>query len=95
MIRLNASDVLYAESVGHNVVYHLESGQVANRETLKSVEEKLAGRHFARCNNGNLVNLAHVERLDRNQVIVAGTALPISRPRRKAFMEALAAYVGG
>ena len=95
MVRLDVSKLCYVESVGHNVVYHMETGEVVNRETLKSVEQKLVGQNFSRCNNGSLVNLAFVEKVDRDQVIVAGQALQISRPRRKAFMEDLAAYVGG
>ena len=95
MVRLDVSRLCYVESVGHNVVYHMEIGEVVNRETLKSVEQKLVGQNFSRCNNGSLVNLAFVEKVDRDQVIVAGQALQISRPRRKGFMEDLAAYVGG
>ena len=95
MVRLDVSKLCYVESVGHNVIYHTETGEVVNREPLKSVEQKLAGLHFSRCNNGSLVNLAFVEKVDRDQVIVAGQALQISRPRRKGFMEDLAAYVGG
>ena len=95
MVRLDVSKLCYVESVGHNVIYHMETGEVVNRETLKSVEQKLVGQNFSRCNNGSLVNLAFVEKVDRDQVIVAGQALQISRPRRKGFMEDLAAYVGG
>ena len=95
MVRLDVSKLCYVESVGHNVIYHMETGEVVNRETLKSVEQKLAGQNFSRCNNGSLVNLAFVEKVDRDQVIVAEQALQISRPRRKGFMEDLAAYVGG
>lgn len=95
MVRLDVSKLCYVESVGHNVIYHMETGEVVNRETLKSVEQKLAGQNFSRCNNGSLVNLAFVEKVDRDQIIVAGQALQISRPRRKGFMEDLAAYVGG
>ena len=95
MVRLDVSKLCYVESVGHNVIYHMETAEIINRETLKSVEQKLAGQNFSRCNNGFLVNLAFVEKVDRDQVIVAGQALQISRPRRKGFMEDLAAYVGG
>ena len=95
MVWLDVSKLCYVESVGHNVIYHMETGEVVNRETLKSVEQKLVGQNFSRCNNGSLVNLAFVEKVDRDQVIVAGQALQISRPRRKGFMEDLAAYVGG
>ena len=95
IVRLDAARIAYVESVGHNAVYHTDRGEIVNRETIKSVEEKLSGRHFARCNNGCLVNLAQVDRVDRDVVYVAGEALPVSRPRRKGFLKDLADYIGG
>ena len=95
MLRLDTAKLLYIESQGHSVTYHTTEGTMSARGSLKSIEEKLVGRPFSRCNNCYLVNLAHVEKVDKNQVTVSGIELQMSRPRRKAFMEALASYVGG
>ncbi len=95
MVRLDVSRLRYVESMGHNVIYHTDTGDVVNRESLKSVEEKLVPHRFSRCNNCYLVNLAMVERVDRDYVVIAGSPLQISRARRKGFMEDLASYVGG
>ena len=84
----------YIESQDHKVTFHLNGKTVAARDTLKGLEEKLKGQPFARCNNCYLVNLAYVEAVKENCVTVAGERLQISRPKRKGFMEALAAYVG-
>ena len=62
---------------------------------LKALEEKLAGRLFARCNNGYLVNLAQVSGVQQNTVQVGPHGLQISRPKRRAFLAALADYIGG
>lgn len=61
--------------------------------TLKGIEEKLSGMHFGRCNNGYLVNLEYVDRIHDGMVSVGEDELPISRPRKKAFMEELTAYM--
>lgn len=95
MLRLDVSKISYLESQGHNVVYHTDEGIYLERNSLKNLEQKLEGRHFSRCNNCYLVNLARVEKVDQNLVTVSGEVLQISRPKRKSFMEALAAYVGG
>ena len=95
MIRLDADQILYIESRGHTIIYHNEIGEYAARRSLKSVDEKLAQRHYYKCNNCYLVNLAHVERVNQLVVTVKGQALQISRARKKSFMEALAAYMGG
>lgn len=94
MVRLNADSITYIESQDHKVTFHTMERTFAARETLKNLEQKLAERPFARCNNCYLVNLAYVEAVKENCVTVAGELLQISRPKRKAFMEALAAYVG-
>lgn len=95
MFRLDADQIIYIESQDHKVTFHTRDGVFATRETLKNLEQKLKGRSFSRCNNCYLVNLSYVETVQENSVIVAGEPLQISRPKRKAFMEALAAYVGG
>lgn len=95
MVRLNADSIAYIESQNHQVTFHMRDMTITTRETLKNLERKLQGRPFSRCNNCYLVNLAYVEAVKDNCVTVAGETLQISRPKRKTFMEALAAYVGG
>ena len=59
------------------------------------LEEKLAERPFARCNSGYLVNLAQVKSVQQGMVQVGPYELQVSRPRRKAFLAALADHIGG
>ena len=60
-----------------------------------SWEEKLENSAFVRCNSGYLVNLAHVSGVQQNTVQVGPHELQISRPKRRAFLAALADYIGG
>ena len=60
------------------------------------MENQLAGHDFFRSNSCYLVNLAHVRGVaDQECLMTGGHSLRISRPRKKAFMSALAAYAGG
>ena len=93
--RLDSSRLYYLESEGHRVHYYTEDGDFSAPGTLKAVEEKLAGRPFARCNSGYLVNLAQVQAVQQNTVQVGPYELQISRPKRKAFLAALTDYIGG
>ena len=61
----------------------------------KPSEEKLAERPFARCNSGYLVNLAQVKGVQQGMVQGRTYELQLSRPRRKAFLAALADHIGG
>ena len=64
-------------------------------DSLKALEEKLAGRLFARRNSGYLVNLAQVSGVQQNTVQVGPHELQISRPKRRVFLAVLADYIGG
>ena len=85
----------YLESEGHRVHFYTEEGDFAAAGTLKAFEEKLAERPFARCNSGYLVNLAQVKGVQQGMVQVGPYELQLSRPRRKAFLAALADHIGG
>lgn len=95
VVRMEAAKITYIESVNRRLVIHCTGGEYTVNNTLKEMEEKLAEQFFYRCNNCYLVNLSHVEGIKHNMVMVGGEQLQISRPRKKAFMAALADYVGG
>ena len=93
--RVDLSGVYYMESVGHKVRLYTEEEELTVPGSLKQYEEMLADKQFARCNSGYLVNLAQVRGMQDGMVLVGPHSLQISRPRRKAFVEALTDYVGG
>ena len=95
MRRLDAAAIYYIESEGHRVHFYTEDGDFSAPGALKALEEKLTGRLFARCNSGYLVNLAQVSGVQQNTVQVGPHELQISRPKRRAFLAALADYIGG
>ena len=95
MRRLDAATIYYIESEGHRVHFYTEDGDFSAPGALKVLEEKLAGRLFARRNSGYLVNLAQVSGVQQNTVQVGPHELQISRPKRRAFLAALADYIGG
>ena len=58
--------------------------------TKTTLEEKLRGKRFARCNSCYLVNLAYVDTVKGYQLLLKdGTELQISQPKKKSFMQAL------
>ncbi len=88
-------DILYVEVIRHYLQYHT-TGQVYEvRGAMKEAEEELGGYHFVRCNQSYLVNLAKVECIHGNTVMVGADELPISRNKKTAFVDALTRYIGG
>ena len=95
LTRMDTSQIYYVETDNHAVCIYTGKGVYRLRETMKNMESMLNDYDFYRCNSCYLINLAHVEQVEHSKLIVAGQELTISRPRYKAFMEALTKYIGG
>ena len=95
-MRLELTDIVYLESIRHTIVIHTLDGKLSINGTLKDMEAKLADHHFFRSNSCYLVNLRHVAGVaDQDCVMSNGERLRVSRPRKKAFLAALANFMGG
>ncbi|HBK02075.1 MAG TPA: hypothetical protein DDY77_03495 [Clostridiales bacterium] len=95
IVPLRISTIRYVEVRGHYVVFHTADGEFSQYATLKSVEYKLRGGSFSKCNRCFLVNLSYVEKINGDEAVVCGDGLQISRPQRKAFLSAFSDYLGG
>ena len=92
-VRLAVSSIHYIESQGHNMIYHTASGEYISSGTMKDAEETLASLHFFRGSKWYLINLQQVQGLgDGCAKLKNGESVPLSRSRKKEFMEALAQY---
>ena len=96
--KIQAKDVKYIEVMGHFLVYHTQEGSFQSRGSLSQVEEALAlykdKYNFIRCNSCFLVNLRYVKGFTPTSIEINGIELPISRRKKKAFMEELIQYFG-
>ncbi|MGO4784717.1 LytR/AlgR family response regulator transcription factor [Cryobacterium sp. W22_MBD10_FK3] len=96
LLRADLSGILYFESIKHRMVAHALTRQYNFVSTMKEMEATLSHKHFFRSNNGYLVNLRHVTGVKASSCLLVGDReLQISRPRKKAFLDALTDYVGG
>ncbi|MBW3082179.1 LytR/AlgR family response regulator transcription factor [Bifidobacterium phasiani] len=95
-LRVELAEIVYIESIRHTIVIHTLGGKLSITGTLKELEARLAGADFFRSNSCYLVNLRYVVAVeDQDCVLSTGERLRISRPRKKAFLAALADYMGG
>ena len=92
-VRLAANSILYIESQGHDLIYHTTSGEYVSSGTMKESEGALREIHFFRGSKWYLINLQQVKGLEDGCArLKNGELVPLSRGRKKAFMEALAQY---
>ena len=94
--RVDVSDVVSVESRRHRITAHTLDTEYAFTGTLRAVEERVADRGFFRTSSSSLVNLRHVLAVQQAGCVVRGDReVPISRAKRRPFLDALTDYLGG
>lgn len=91
-VMISIDDVKYVEVQGHNVFYHTQKGVYRIRGSLKQSFEELDDPQFFICNKCYIVNLCYVAAVNGLSVSVDQDVIEVSRPKKKALMDALAAY---
>lgn len=93
--RLEVSSIFYIESQGHDLIYHTSAGNFVASGTMKDSEAALLPLHFFRGSKWYLVNLQQVDGVEDGAArLKNGTTIPLTRGRKKEFIEALAQYWG-
>lgn len=91
--KLDINDIFYLESQNHYMVYKTNNGEYISRGTMRELEKKLSPYGFFRSNKGYLVNMKHVEHIRDGCCVILDKLLPISRAKKKPFMDALLNYM--
>lgn len=85
----------YVETYNRNLLFHTEQESILCYRSMKEMEKRLQGSSFARCHTSYLINLAYVKGVKKLEItLITSEKIPISQPRRKAFMEQLTDYWG-
>lgn len=94
---VSARSIVYIDISNHELAYHLESGEVLRtRETLKHAEEQLGNTTIVRISNSCLVNMAHIRRIVKDELVLSnGDSVWFSRSRKRAALQSIARYAGG
>ncbi len=93
--QLDTGDIFYIELYGRKIRVHCSQGVLETGGSLQHFEELLARAPFFRCHQAFLVNMAHVSSVEKYDVTVNGTRIPVSRQKKRPFIQAFAAYLGG
>lgn len=106
---VNSADVRYIETSGRHVLVHLASSDGHGRpvssdedlpvlETtlpLYQLESLLKGEHFFRSHSAYLISLRYVTGYSQTDVFLGDLKIPLSKHRRKDFVEALMTFHAG
>lgn len=94
--RYNCNDIYCFEVQGHSVIVSLDKQDIEYYINLDDIESMIPQRSFFRCHKSYLVNLRHISRILPNDLLLNnGKSVPLSKRRKKDFMEAFSAYMEG
>lgn len=77
-VRIALSEILYLESVGNYVQFHLEGRTVMARMTMRDALQLLPASDFLRIHRSHIVSLKKVSKMSRTNVWVENKQLPRS-----------------
>lgn len=88
-INLKLNDIMYIESLRHDIFIHLSNNNVEKiSSTLENLENQLSCYGFVRIHLGYIINCAKVFSIDKKNVILKdNTILPMSRRRADEVKE--------
>lgn len=92
--KIDSDEILFIESIKHDLIIHTEQDFFEIRDTLKKYEYILQDYNFNRANNSYLINLKHVKGVEQDFALVGNHKLKIARSKKKQFMEHLVNYLG-
>lgn len=93
---LPIKSILYCEALDHNVTVCTRSGNYTTRMTLSELIALLPSSDFASPHKSYLVNLNFVQSIETNCIRLAESEepLPLSKGKRKQFIQQLGDYIG-
>ena len=89
MIKITLTDIQYIKGLKDYVQIFTAGKKVTSLQTLKELSETLPEDLFSRSHNSYIVGMQHIDSINRNQINIRDTQIPIGATFRKSFMESL------
>lgn len=91
---LEVARIRYIEVNDHFIEIHMTDEVIRTSGRLMDFSERLKDLPFALCNQCYLVNMRYIKGIKDDCVLIGKESLRISRPRKKAFLQAFNDYLG-
>jgi DNA-binding LytR/AlgR family response regulator len=93
---IKISSIMYVDIFRHQCTFHIKDGTVYKENySLKGAEQKLDDPRFVRCHKSYLVNIQHIQHIEKNNIIMNnGEKVYLSRGKAKLIKCAILDYWG-
>ncbi|GAB5417690.1 MAG: LytTR family DNA-binding domain-containing protein [Crocinitomicaceae bacterium] len=80
-VEINPNDIVYVKSDGSYIEIQTTKKKYVQRKLLKEIEAELPS-NFVRAHRSYVVNVDYIEQKRSDEIVVLGTAIPVSRGHR-------------
>lgn len=91
---IDVQDLFYVEAGSHKIFLHTKQQVIECSGTIHGMEKELEPWGFFCCHSAFVIRLGAVTRVEGMDALLNGERIPVSKHRRKALLEKLAAYWG-
>lgn len=85
--RIVLNEVRYLEKDGHYISFYLNNKTVVARLSMKDVFEVISKEKFIQVHKSYIVSIAHVKIIERHQIKIEESYIPIGKTHRKTVHE--------
>ena len=95
---LRVNEIIYCEAFDHNLTVHTCNGSYTARMTLSEFQKQLPTEDFGQPHKSYIVNLNYVQSVGASNIMLASNSrerhIPLSKGKRKNFIQKLGDYIG-
>jgi len=89
LYKINYDDLLFIEGQHEYVTFHTKERRITALFALKDLEELLPKDRFVRVHKSYIVSFKHIQELDKSDVTVNGTKIPVGASYREELLARL------
>ncbi|MBU0474080.1 MAG: LytTR family DNA-binding domain-containing protein [Bacteroidetes bacterium] len=86
---IQTNEIIYVESAGNYVTFYLKQQKVMSLLSMTKILEMLPQNKFFRIHKSFIVNLSFITKIERHQVTLEKSKIPIGKIYRESFLQAI------
>lgn len=83
------SSILYLEALGDYIAFHTGQRKILSLERMKNMDELLPQRNFLRIHKSYIINIDHIDYIERGRIVIHKEYLPVGETYKEAVREKL------
>ena len=88
------NEIMYIEVAKKELTIYAKENSYKTKSSMDKVEKELEKFDFYRCHKSYLVNMKYIETIDKNEIIINGNKIPVSKHRISDFKKKFTLLLG-